>query len=432
MNTAYYWMRLACWSVSLGLFLSFLNCGSALAFQTDTALASQIRVQLQVKKKLSLYFPRSVKRFYASRDFKPVWLIRERGETGHAWQAMLLLDCVLQYGLSHADYHPDELTYGVLHDIAEQSGKIGWEQQARFEIMLTDAMLTLMVHLHYGKLNPELPAVRVDAGRGDLRMETVLAQALSRPNIDETVLAVQPKGQAYQEMQYWMHKWKGLYLDDCYEVPEASVRKVAINMERLRWAAIGTGPYLQVDIPSFTLSLFLPDSVYRFKIIVGSRMTPTPLLRSHIVAINLVAENTWLDREKTLAVIPQNKSRSLVKFVFSGRTTLNLGEIRETALFGRKVRALGLGDIGVDKADQLAALLLRADRQPAKQRALRQNRKAGQAMTINLHSPMPLKITYLSCGFQDAQLVTYPDIYQLDPKLEKAIYHEVPKKIAGR
>ena len=431
MNTTYYWMKLACWSASFGLFLTLLNCGPVLAAQPDTTLANQIQAQVQVNRKLPLYFPRSVRRFYAGRHFKPVWLIREKGETGHAWQAMLLLDCVLQYGLSHADYHPDELNYGLLHNIVEQPARISREQQARFEIMLTDAMLTLMVHLHYGKLNSELPAVQVDAGRGDLRMETVLAQALSGRDIDETILAVQPKGEAYQEMQHWMHKWKGQYLDDCYEMPEESVRKVAINMERLRWAAIDAGPYLQVDIPSFTLSLFLPDSVYRFKIIAGNRVTPTPLLRSHIIAINLVADHTWLDRGKAIAVIPQNRSGSLVRFVFPGSATLNLGEIRETALFGRKVRALSLGDIGVDKAVQLAALLLQADGQPAMLRTLRKNRKAGKAITINLRAPLPLKITYVSCGFKEAQLVTYPDIYQLDQKLEKAIYHELPKKLAG-
>ncbi|MGY4386476.1 hypothetical protein ACVWYN_003531 [Pedobacter sp. UYP24] len=28
---------------------------------------------------------------------------------------------------------------------------------------------------------------------------------------------------------------KGQYVGDCYEIPESEVRKIAINMERLRW-----------------------------------------------------------------------------------------------------------------------------------------------------------------------------------------------------
>jgi len=430
MNTAYYWMRLACWSVSFCLLLSLLDCRPALALQPDTALAGQIKAQLQAKKKLPLYFPRSVKRFYGRRDFKPVWLISEKDETGHAWQAMMLLDCVLQYGLSHADYHPDELTYGVLHDIVELPGKISAERQARFELMLTDAMLTLMAHLHYGKLNPELPALQVDAGRGDMHLETVLAQALSRQAIDETLLAVQPKGQAYQEMQRWMHKWKGQYLDDCYEVPEASVRKVAINMERLRWAAIGSGPYLQVNIPSFTLSLFLPDTTYQFKIVAGRPATPTPLLQSRVFAIDAPAKTVWPDQLQTIRLIPESMQNSALRFAFSSHYNVSLKALNGSDWFRRKQRALTRGDVGIENADKLAALLLSADHQGNKIELLRRSRLTGKAATVSLHTPMPIKITYLTCWFQDAQLMDYPDIYQLDTRLEQAIYHELPKKLA--
>lgn len=432
MSSVYSWKKLTCWSAYFAFVVLLFNDGLALAAQADTTLAKEIRIQLQTNKNLPLYFPRSVKRFYAGRGFKPAWLIKEKGETGHAWQAMLLLDCVRQYGLSYTDYHPGELSYGVLHDIAEPTGKVGTDQQARFEIMLTDAILTFMVHLHYGKLNPELPAAKIDSGQGNLRVEAILAQAMLHSEIAEVLLNVQPKGQAYQEMQHWMHKWEGQYLGDCYEIPEADVRKVAINMERLRWAAIGNGPYLQVDIPSFTLSLFLADSTYRFKIVAGSRATPTPLLHSKITAIALIADTTWLDREKSVVVIPQDKTRSLITFIFSGSYSLSLGEIRETKLLGRKVRALSLGSIGVEKADRLATLLLQADRQQDRLKSFRRNRKAGKAMVLKLHSPLPLKITYITCGFQDAQMITYPDIYQLDRKLEQAIYHELPKKLAKR
>ncbi|MBB5396883.1 hypothetical protein [Mucilaginibacter sp. AK015] len=429
MNLPYPRIKLARLPLYWVLAFLFLSSAPALALQPDPGLASQIRSQLQAKNKLALYFPRSVKRFYAARNFKPVWLIKETGETGHAWQAMLLLDCVVQYGLSYGDYHPDELKYGILRDIAEQPAKINRKQQARFEIMLTDAMLTLMVHLHYGKLNPDLPAAKIDAAYGDLRVETALAQALTQPDVTEKMLAVQPSGQAYQEMQNWMHKWKGQYLDDCYEVPEADVRKVAINMERLRWAAIGPGPYLQVDIPSFTLSLFLPDSVYRFKIVTGSRATPTPLLKSQLLAVSLVAGNSRPYRQKHATPNQEDKKRSLINFDFSGRGNLLMGEISEKAWFRQDMRALSIRNVGVDQAEKLAAILLQADRQPALVNALRHNRKAGRFMNVKLHKPVPLKITYLSCGFQDGQLITYPDIYQLDKKLEQAIYHELPKKL---
>lgn len=430
--------RRARWPKSFCTFLILLTSWSvASASGIDTSLATRINTELHAEKQLPLYFPRSVKRFYTARNFQSAWLIRKKGETGHAWQAMLLLDCVLQYGLSHADYHPDELRYDLLHDIFEQPDKISEDRQARFELMLTDAMLTLMDHLHYGKLNPELPAIRIDAGEGDTRMESVLSTALARTDISEALLSVQPKGQAYMEMQRWMHKWKGQYLDDCYEVPEENVRKVAINMERLRWAAIGDGPYVQIDIPSFTLTLFLPDSTYHFKVVTGSRATPTPLLQSAIYAVNVVPKTELPDQLRTLELLPQStpqtgKAGSLLNFHFSSRNKIDLIEIKQTAWFKRNQRALSQGNIGVEKPEKLAALLLKADRQEGKIALLRRTRLAGNARTFRLQKPMPLKVTYLTCRFQDGQLVAYPDIYQLDTKLEQAIYHQLPTRPAGR
>ncbi|MFD2872876.1 hypothetical protein ACFS5N_10390 [Mucilaginibacter ximonensis] len=433
MNTIYHWLK-TIWRLKAYIILLLLSThySTIVAAQPDTALASQIRMELQSRKTLPLYFPKSVKRFYTSRNFKPVWLISEKGEAGHAWQAMVMLDCVLQYGLSHADYHPDELNYGVLHDILQQQGKVSLEQQSRFEIMLTDAMLTLMVHLHYGKLNPELPATKIDAGYGDMRMEAVLTQAVRQPNIEATLLAVQPKGEAYTEMQHWMHKWKGQYLDDCYEIPEANVRKVAINMERLRWAAIGAGKYMQVNIPSFRLSLFLPDKTYQFKVVTGKPSTPTPLLHSRVGAIDMQAKMIWPDQLQTVTLVPQNTESSMLRFAFSSRYKVALTEIKETNWFNQKQRALTTGDIGVEKAERLAMLLLQADHQQNKTMALRQGRLTGSAVSVKLRVPIPIKVTYITCWFQDAQLMTYPDIYQLDNQLEQAIYHERPKKLSER
>lgn len=439
MSANHYLPGTACWPKwCYTLLLLFICCSVSLAAPLDTGLASEIHAQLHAKRQLPLYFPRSVKRFYAARDFKPVWLIREPGETGHAWQAMMLLDCVLQYGLAHTDYHPDELRYDVLHDIFEQPEKIAPDRQARFELMLTDAMLALTDHLHYGKLNPALPAIKVDASRGDIRLESVLKTALAEKEISGGLLAVQPKGQAYQEMQRWMHKWKGQYLDDCYEVPEESVRKVAINMERLRWAAIGDGPYLQVNIPSFTLYLYLPDSTYRFKVVTGKPVTPTPLLQSKVYAVSIVVPETILpDQLRTLELLPQSNTpgvsaRSLLIFPFSGRYPVSLTEMKETVWFKRNQRALSQGNIGVEKPEKLAELLLRSDHQANQIKLLRKTRLAGKGMALRFRQPMPVKVTYMTCWFQDGQLMTYPDIYQLDHKLEQAIYHQLPDKPAGR
>jgi len=70
---------------------------------------------------------------------------------------MLMLDCVLQFGLSHDDYHPKELSYDLLHNILEKPGQVSAADKAKYDILLTDALVTFMNHLHYGKLNPDFP-----------------------------------------------------------------------------------------------------------------------------------------------------------------------------------------------------------------------------------------------------------------------------------
>ncbi|GAB3915831.1 L,D-transpeptidase scaffold domain-containing protein [Mucilaginibacter boryungensis] len=420
------------------LFIAIFSFNPVKAAIADTSLADNISTQLHNKKQLPLYFPLSVKRFYTARDFKPVWLKKEKGETGHAWQAMLLLDCVLQYGLAHADYHPDELRYDLLHDIFEKPGSISKDKQARFELMLTDAMFTLMNHLHYGKLNPEYPANRIDAGLGGSRVEAILGIALAQADISPTLLAVQPKSVAYLELQQWMHKWKGQYVGDCYEVPEENVRKVAINMERLRWADIGEGPYMQVNIPSFMLSVYLADSTYQFKIVTGSPTTPTPLLKSEIYAVTAVPRLEIPGQLRTIEVTPRSiakqagLSTSLLVFPFASRYKIDMIEMTAPDWFKSSHRAFSRGNIGVEAPEKLASLLLKADGQANQSAMLLKTRQGGKGHVFRLKAPMPLKITYLTCFIKDGQLVNYEDVYQLDAKLEQAIYHTLPDRLAGR
>src|ERR1700744_5428080 len=44
----------------------------------------------------SLYFPKSVLRFYAANGYSPMWINRNANPK-ITWEAMLMLDCVLQF-----------------------------------------------------------------------------------------------------------------------------------------------------------------------------------------------------------------------------------------------------------------------------------------------------------------------------------------------
>jgi hypothetical protein len=182
-----------------------------------------------------LHYPNSVKRFYARNGNQLYWITSEDRAT-RTFQAMMLLDCVRQYGLSHKDYHPDELVYDRLRLMLKDS--LSKSDQVRFDLMLSDAMLSLINHLHYGKQNPVITLAKIDAEdfKG-LDAVKVLSNALVQPDLQPVVLAVQPKSKAYIKLQAYMRLVKGQYVGDCYEFPEKEVLKAADKMERLRWSA---------------------------------------------------------------------------------------------------------------------------------------------------------------------------------------------------
>ncbi len=220
------------------------------AYSQDSRVSDRLADQLALdSRETGLYFPASVKRFYVTNGFQPAWIKLQDG-LGKTWQAMLLLDCVLHFGLAHADYHPSELSYDTLRTLLEEPDKLSAIVKARFDIVLTDAMITFMNHLHYGKFNPDYPPERIDRGKDVPFLAGIkLKEVLLEKDLGG-ILDFQPKSKLYQELQEYMRLVKGQYVGDCYEIPEADVRLVAINMERLRWAEMDRTPYIQVNIPT--------------------------------------------------------------------------------------------------------------------------------------------------------------------------------------
>src|SRR5689334_16714590 len=74
----------------------------------DTSISAEIKVQLGDFKSTGIFhFPHSVFRFYRFHNFQPVW-IKSGEDPKRTWEGVLLINCVLQFGLCHADYHPQE------------------------------------------------------------------------------------------------------------------------------------------------------------------------------------------------------------------------------------------------------------------------------------------------------------------------------------
>lgn len=438
---------------------------------SDTLLRKEILKVLADKTNLqALNYPKSVTRFYSQSDFQPIWVTAEK-DVRKTWEALLMLDCVLQFGLNHPDYHPKELLYSTMHDILETSSKVSITEKARFDVLLSDALITFMNHLHFGKLNPVYTNTIIDKGElPGFCAEDVLKNALVQNDFMTAVLDVQPKVREYVLMQDYMKLMKGQYMDDCYEAPEGIVRKLAINMERLRWAAINENTFIQINIPSYTLKLCVPDTTYVFKVVVGKPGSPTPVLQSAITHFSTapdwkVPKNIFIKEmlpkalknllfldnnhlaiydlkgkyvspiEDSLMVIKKAPDRYYMRqsagcdnalgrvvFRFQNAFDIYLHDTPEQQFFDRDVRPLSHGCIRIQQAEQFAAILLNLDGQKKNNKILHQAMSSYQVRVFNLIKPIPLKITYLTCEIGENGIVEYPDIYKQDAALEQTFY----------
>ena len=457
--------------ISIIVILSTTSSVVSQAQSRDSLLSAEIKYQLNDVQKLGLSYTNTVKRFYEKNKFNIAWVRPQSGE-GTAWQAMLLIDCVLQFGLSHNDYHPKEISYGKLHNILDTPNKKNISAQARFEIILTDGIITFINHLHYGKLNPYFTAMQIDGGNANsFNSEQVLINALKEKDFMNAIAAVQPKSKEYHDLQYHMQLLTGLYQGDCYEIPEADIRKIAINMERLRWANIDGNNYIHINIPSYSLMFHQPDTTYRFKVIVGKPGNPTPALSSEIkyfttapewnVPANIfrkevlpkaLKDENYLENNHLaiydnkgkyvpvdlarLKYIQQNINKysarqssgcdnalGQIVFRFPNVYDVYLHDTPEQQLFNKTDRAFSHGCIRVENAGKLAELLLIKDNASQKVKPVQQAMAAYKKQSFTLNKPMPIKITYLTCAVNEGVLVKYKDVYDLDNRLEMALYN---------
>ncbi|MBK0379615.1 L,D-transpeptidase family protein [Mucilaginibacter sp. SD-g] len=358
-----------------------------------------------------------------------------------------------------------------MHAMLDTPGKVSIPLQARYDILLTDAILNLMNNLHYGKLNPEFPASRIDALTGTkFQADAALLAGMGQKDLLSVIAAAQPADKLYRAMQWRMHMLEGQLQGDCYEIPEAEVRKLAINMERLRWSNTGDSVYIQVNIPSYTLIYRAPDSLYRFKVVVGKPETPTPTLVSAItymttapewkVPAKIFARELLPKAKKDTAFLENNhlaiydlkgnfvqptaanlalvsktpaiyfarqsagcdNALGLLVFRFANAYDIYLHDTPEQALFKRKERAFSHGCIRVEQAEKLGSLLLSYDGAKARTGLLHRDITTYTKQNFVLKKPVTIKITYLTCMIKDGELQDFGDPYQLDHSLEMAMY----------
>lgn len=465
--------------LSLFFSLSFFANLNLFAQSTIISQATPDTIKVEIEKQLNnpeilkqFNFPKTVKRFYSLTNTEANWL-RSVYDIRPTVSAMLLLDCVRQYGLQPKDYHPKMLSYELMYNVLN-GNRMSAMQKVEFELMLTDAMISLINNLHYGAYNPYLSNPTLDNGaQNELKADEFLRNIKNSPHLMDSVLKVQPIINQYKQLQGYMKLIAGQYTCDSYETPDKEIRAICFNMERLRWTNTINPTYIQVNIPSFKLYYHTPDSIYQFMVVVGKPLTPTPTLNSlishletapdwkipHQIFINellpkAIKNHSYFDNNhmavydqkenfvsinsKTITQIKQNpklyhirqtagcdNALGKIVFRFNNAYDVYLHDTPDKRYFSRSKRALSHGCVRVQGAENLAALLLNNDNQSNQVVALKTAMSSYTKQRFLIKNQIPVLLTYLTTTVENGLLVHHEDIYKLDDALEKQMYGQL-------
>ncbi|WP_426492025.1 L,D-transpeptidase family protein [Hymenobacter sp. 102] len=411
--------------------------------------------------------------FYARCNFTTHW-VEETGWNPQARQALKLLSRAADVGLAPSRYAEPTLQH-LPDSLARANGPRRGLQLAVSELRLTDALLQYLLHVQRGQLQPHTltPIAPPDSVTARLVADQ-LRQALQAPELVPALLRYQPPSRSYRLLQQsWVHLLHATPQDSARLMQDttAGFRRVAVNLERLRWEPVPDSEYAVVNIPAYRLQLIRNGQVLRtHRVIVGKPETPTPVLRGRIGVFVIAPEwrvpysiavreflpelqqdpgfladhhyrlydwrgnrvNPW--RVNWQRVTPEKFPYSIrqqagsfnalgnVVFYFPNQQTVFLHDTPARSAFSRPERALSHGCVRVDKPLHLAEYLLRRENRAGELTAMYQHVRQHEKQRINLVRPLPIYLQYLTCETDKGQLLFLADIYQLDTALANALF----------
>ena len=255
----------------------------------------------------------------------------------------------------------------------------------------------------------------------------------------------------------------------------ARIDQIRVNLERSRWVLHEmVGEFVLVDVAGFQVSYFRNDEpVWTSKVIVGRPYRETPIFRSTITYV--VFNPTWtippgilvkdklpilrkdpgyLKRNNIRVIdasgrevnpnsvnwsrygagrLPPYQLRQdpgddnalgLVKIMFPNKYSVYLHDTPTKALFEKDERTFSSGCIRVQKAFELAELVLN-DPVQWNQASMAEVVKAKAMKTVNLAKPVPVLLLYWTAQpSPDGQVLFRNDVYGRDPPTLAALNSE--------
>ncbi len=292
-------------------------------------------------------------KMYEKNGFKPVWTINHR-LNAVAVEVIQLINRAAYYGLDKSLYHADQINRLCENILRTGNSDSLMMLRQDLELLLTDASLYLMIHLHKGIV----PSDSMFDDQYNNALIEYFLKGIRQQNVAERMLALQPKNMHYRNLQKALVQFlNGNTIDnDTIEIPvpgkdstrsynlakallnrlgylaadqnenDSSVvraikefqryhgltadgmlnkttckamsmstreryLKIALNLDRLRKDVDYRNECIFVNIPSYQLRVIRANKVNRtFNVVVGRPYTPTPVISSKIERITTIPE----------------------------------------------------------------------------------------------------------------------------------------------
>lgn len=211
------------------LFVALISGASTAA---DQAASGRIRVLIEQSRAGPIRIGASplaashlIAEFYQRRSFAPAWT-----RPGQAQAMLALAERSAGHGLDPADYHTAALERML--DPAAQAGV----DAAELDLLLTDSLIRLAYHLHFGKLNPRelYPGWNFARSLGTIDPPQALEDALAAPSLRDAVDRYAPQLPQYRELRSALARYRAIEAAGGWpQVPKGPVLAKGMQGERV-------------------------------------------------------------------------------------------------------------------------------------------------------------------------------------------------------
>ncbi|MGH2664696.1 L,D-transpeptidase family protein [Flavobacterium sp.] len=230
---------------------------------------------------------------------------------------------------------------------------------------------------------------------------------------------------------------------------ENRIKSISVNMERCRWVDISPVDYIAINIPSYKLFYFKGNDLFFIsKVVVGKELNKTVVFKGEI---NQIIFNPYWNVPQSILVkeiMPainknpnyllqhhmewhngkvrqkpgKDNSLGLVKFIFPNSNNIYLHDTPQKSLFNQEKRAFSHGCIRVEKACELATIIMESDYGWTELQTI-SAMNSGKEKGYLLRRKIPVYIAYFTAWADlQGQVSFYEDIYQRDALLANMIF----------